>query len=49
MRQLVESIVAIAVLTTTAAAQPAPSPAPGQTVRNLWSVSAETEWRRALE
>lgn len=43
MRQLVESIVAIAVLTTTAAAQPAPSPAPGQTARNLWSVSAGYE------
>ena len=43
MRPLVQSIVAIAVLTTTAVAQPAPSPAPDQTARNLWSVSAGYE------
>ena len=43
MRPLVQSIVAIAVLTTTAVAQPAPSPAPDQATRNLWSVSAGYE------
>lgn len=43
MRPLVQSIVAMAVLTTTAVAQPAPSPAPDQTARKLWSVSAGYE------
>lgn len=43
MRPLVQSIVAMAVLTTTAVAQPSPSPGPEATARNLWSVSAGYE------
>lgn len=43
MRRLVQSMIAIAVLTATAFAQPAPPPAPAETPASRWSVSAGYE------